>query len=148
MFSFTNGDSLNLCGKSLTPRFVLAWPENMEPNGMRTKINFSQWTSSGDRTINQDFMAHIIEKNWLYCVVADGLGGHQGGEKASCYFCESLVNGAHDFVSNMKEPRRSFFGETSSPDFSSRAHQGSGRNSDTKIAPDKRRTRKRAWKRT
>jgi protein phosphatase len=55
------------------------------------QVKFYQLTSSGDRAVNEDCMAHIINDAYALCVVADGLGGHQGGELASRYFCQSLL---------------------------------------------------------
>lgn len=37
----------------------------------------------GDREENQDALAHRFFDEWLVCVLADGAGGHQGGETAS-----------------------------------------------------------------
>jgi protein phosphatase len=54
-------------------------------------VLFYQHTAPGDRRVNQDSMARILADHYVLCVVADGLGGHQGGELASRYFCESLL---------------------------------------------------------
>jgi protein phosphatase len=54
-------------------------------------IQFFQLTSAGDREVNQDYMAHVINKRYALFVVADGLGGHYGGEKASRFVCQGLV---------------------------------------------------------
>jgi PPM family protein phosphatase len=54
-------------------------------------IEFYQLTSAGDRESNQDYMAHVIKDSYALFVVADGLGGHYGGEKASRFFCQGLL---------------------------------------------------------
>ena len=58
------------------------------------KFDFYQLTSSGDRKRNQDYMAHIINDDYALFVVADGLGGHLAGERASGYFCKGLIQHA------------------------------------------------------
>ncbi len=62
------------------------------------KIEFFQLTSVGDRQINQDAMAHVIGKDYALFVVADGLGGHHAGEKASEFFCKSMVKLAKTYA--------------------------------------------------
>ncbi len=60
-------------------------------------LEFYQLTHAGDRENNQDFMAHLITDSYALFVVADGLGGHHAGEKASRFFCEGLLNSADRF---------------------------------------------------
>lgn len=40
-------------------------------------------SDQGDRTENQDALLHLSVGDWLVCVLADGAGGHRGGEVAS-----------------------------------------------------------------
>ena len=74
--------------------------------GMRDELEFYQLTSVGDREINQDCMAHKIESDYCFFVVADGLGGHHAGEKASKFFCQGLYRQASKYqqlILNSKE---------------------------------------------
>lgn len=51
---------------------------------------FAELTNIGHRANNQDYACHLIDKQGVLLVVADGLGGHQGGELASRLFCEAF----------------------------------------------------------
>jgi len=48
-------------------------------------------------------MAHIINDDFALFVVADGLGGHHAGEKASRFFCEGLIGHAETYSKLMKD---------------------------------------------
>ncbi|MDF1583338.1 MAG: serine/threonine-protein phosphatase [Methyloprofundus sp.] len=62
------------------------------------KISFHQLTSAGDRACNQDYMLNKIDPNYSVFVLADGLGGHQAGEKASRFFCHSFIQYATKYA--------------------------------------------------
>jgi serine/threonine protein phosphatase PrpC len=67
------------------------------------KLTHHQLTSPGDREINQDYMAYRLGSDFAVFVVADGLGGHHGGEKASRFFCHGLIKKADVFARLMSE---------------------------------------------
>lgn len=67
------------------------------------KIDFFQLTSPGDRRVNQDYMINLIEPGYALFAVADGLGGHHAGEKASQYFCEGLLSYASRYAKHIPE---------------------------------------------
>ena len=69
---------------------------------MQTALEFYQLTSIGDRQINQDCMAHWVCADYAVFVVADGLGGHHAGEKASEFFCRGLITLAEQFQPSIK----------------------------------------------
>jgi PPM family protein phosphatase len=61
------------------------------------QLEFFQLTNVGDREANQDYMANIVENDFALFIVADGLGGHQAGEKASQFFCECMLSRAKTY---------------------------------------------------
>ncbi len=56
-------------------------------------------------------MAHIIKDDYALFVVADGLGGHQAGEKASRFFCQGLMSHAEFYSKRMTENPAEIFSE-------------------------------------
>lgn len=69
---------------------------------MHTALEFYQLSSIGDRQTNQDCMAHRVCADYAVFVVADGLGGYEGGEKASQFFCRGLISLAEQFQPQIK----------------------------------------------
>jgi protein phosphatase len=67
------------------------------------QLEFFQLTNPGDREVNQDYMGHIVEDDYALFVVADGLGGHHAGEKASQFFCQGMLNCASWYVKEIAE---------------------------------------------
>jgi len=66
------------------------------------KLVHHQLTSQGNREINQDCMAYRVDPDFALFVVADGLGGHHAGEKASRFFCHGLIKNAEAFARLME----------------------------------------------
>ncbi len=65
------------------------------------RLLYHQLTLQGDREINQDSMAYCIGHDFALFVVADGLGGHHAGEKASRFFCAGLSKNVDSFAQLM-----------------------------------------------
>jgi len=69
---------------------------------MRAELEIHQLTSIGDKEVNQDCMLHRITQEYGVFVVADGLGGHQAGEKASHFFCRGMIGLAARFQAQIQ----------------------------------------------
>lgn len=69
---------------------------------MRSELEVYQLTSVGDRQVNQDCMAYKLCSEYGLFIVADGLGGHYAGEKASQFFCQSMFRQVRKFQPLLK----------------------------------------------
>ncbi|WP_334118779.1 PP2C family protein-serine/threonine phosphatase [Limnobacter sp.] len=49
-------------------------------------------SDTGDRQENQDTLGHRRVGDWLVCVLADGAGGHRGGEVASRHAVNAMLD--------------------------------------------------------
>jgi len=65
------------------------------------KPKLTEVSDIGDRQINQDYCAHLFTEHGSLLVVADGLGGHEGGELASKLFCDSLITTAQNNLNDL-----------------------------------------------
>lgn len=73
---------------------------------MFDNLEVYQLTSAGDRAVNQDCMAYTVCSEYGLFVVADGLGGHEAGEKASHFFCQGIFRQAPKYQKLLQqEPR-------------------------------------------
>lgn len=61
-------------------------------------LDIAETSLIGDRKDNEDDCS-IVERNaWCFATVADGLGGSEGGQYASKYFCQALENHVEKFT--------------------------------------------------
>lgn len=67
------------------------------------KLRLFNLSATGDKSTNEDFMAHLIRDDFALFVVADGLGGHLSGAKASRYFSEGLIEEAGNFAHKISD---------------------------------------------
>lgn len=72
---------------------------------MISDLEFYQLTSVGDREINQDCIAQNITDDYALFVVADGLGGHHAGEKASQFFCQGIFRQELKYQQRLKSSK-------------------------------------------
>lgn len=72
-------------------------------NRQSTRKQFAELSYVGHRDNNQDYVTHLFSPQGKLFIVADGLGGHQGGELASRYFCEAFLMFAKDRLSKLKK---------------------------------------------
>lgn len=69
----------------------MAFPVRLHRNGMRIEmIEGKGYTNQGGREYNEDKGIFSIRKGRCYAVIADGLGGHGGGDRASSVAVETI----------------------------------------------------------
>lgn len=60
--------------------------------GIPLKAQVIERSDIGHRAENQDALGQCTVDDWLICVLADGAGGHRGGEVASTHAVNALLN--------------------------------------------------------
>lgn len=78
---------------------------------MQNKIEFYQLTTAGDRSCNQDCMVQLVRQDYALFIVADGLGGHRAGEKASQFFCRGMLTLVDKYQPLLKNNTESVFAQ-------------------------------------
>lgn len=81
----------------------MKWFSPLFPHNSANMVNFAETTHIGGRENNQDYCAHLFTDAGDLLAVADGLGGHEGGELASRYFCENLIALASENIEALKQ---------------------------------------------
>lgn len=59
--------------------------------GRWLQLHVAQRSDIGDRAENQDAVGHRLFGDWLVCTLADGAGGHRGGQLAAALAVEHLL---------------------------------------------------------
>ncbi len=72
---------------------------------MHKRFEYHQVTAIGDRPINQDCTAQLVNDRFGLFVVADGLGGHHAGDLASKYFCRGVFSVAEQFHDQLRKTK-------------------------------------------
>lgn len=67
------------------------------------KNHFAELSYVGNRNSNQDYAVHLFSPQGKLFIVADGLGGHKGGELASQFFCEAFLIHAREKLNKLKK---------------------------------------------
>lgn len=60
--------------------------------GQSVQVRVAQRTDIGNRAENQDAVGHKLFGDWLVCVLADGAGGHRGGQLAATLAVEMSLS--------------------------------------------------------
>lgn len=68
-------------------------------NGIHPNLNYALYSIMGTREYQQDYASIVTENNCVMAVLCDGMGGLNGGEKASSLAAEKMIR---DFLSRDK----------------------------------------------